>query len=109
MPTEEVEMTMPIDDGDGKGDLGGEPVIEPEPPTLEDLVNQSGILTNPNLPGINNFKQQKIETYVNGIIQAQGLNIANVQILSKDNGDDIRVTIFNNGAIHTQINYSQIP
>lgn len=107
MPIEEAEFVMPIDDGDGKGDIGGVPVADP--PTLEDLVNQSGILTNPNLPGINNFKQQKIKTYVNGIIQAQGLTVSNVQILIKDNGDDIRVTIFNNGAIHTQINYSQIP
>lgn len=109
MPIEETEITMPLDDGDGKGDLGGGPVIEPDPPTLEELVNQSGILTNPNLPGINNFKQQRIKTYVDGIVMAQALSIANVQILMKDNGDDIRITIYNNGAIHSQINYSQIP
>lgn len=107
MPVEEENLVMPLDEGDGKGELGGQPVTEP--PTLEDLLNQSGALTNPNLPGINNFKQQKIKTYVNGIIQAQALNVANVQILMKDNGDDIRVVIYNNGAVHSQINYSQIP
>lgn len=98
---------MPIEIIDEGGEGGGGGIVPP--PTLEDLVNQSGILTNPNLPGINHFKQQRIKTYVDGIIQAQGLNVANVQILIKDNGDDIRVTIYNNDAIHSQINYSQIP
>lgn len=93
----------PIDEGGGGGG------ISPAPPTMEDLLNQSGILTNPNLPGINHLKRQKINGYVNGIVVAQALNASKVQILMRDNGADIAVTIFNDGAIHSQINYSQIP
>lgn len=97
---------MPIEIIDEGGGGGG---ISPAPPTMEDLLNQSGILTNPNLPGINHLKRQKINGYVNGIVVAQALNASKVQILMRDNGSDIAVTIFNDGAIHSQINYSQIP
>lgn len=91
-----------IDEGGGGGGI-------PPAPTLEELLNQSGLLTNPNLPGINHMKQQAIKTYVDGIIQGQALDASKVQILMKDNGDDIRITIYNDGAVHSQINYSQIP
>ena len=91
-----------IDEGGGGGGI-------PPAPTLEELLNQSGLLTNPNLPGINHLKRQKINGYVNGIVVAQALNASKVQILMRDNGADIAVTIFNDGAIHSQINYSQIP
>ncbi len=95
----------PIDEG-GEGGGGG---IIPQPPTLEEIMNQSGQLTNPNLPGINHMKRTNISNYVAGIIQAQSLNASKVQILMKDIGTDISVTIYNDGAIHSQINYSQIP
>lgn len=78
-------------------------------PTLEEYVNRSWMLSNPNLPGINHVKQERINNYVNKIIQSQTLDVSKVQLLIKDNGDDIRVTVYNDGAIYTQINYSQIP
>ena len=99
---------MPIEIIDEGGEGGGGGII-PQPPTLEEIMNSSGQLTNPNLPGINHVKRTNINTYVAGIIQAQSLDASKVQILMKDVGNDISVTIYNDGAIHTQINYSQIP
>ncbi len=97
---------MPLEIIDEGGEGGGVP---PQPPTLEEIMNQSGQLTNRNLPGINHLKRTDISNYVAGIIQAQSLDASKVQILMKDIGADIAVTIYNDGAIHTQINYSQIP
>ncbi|MCC6837074.1 MAG: hypothetical protein IT234_00930 [Bacteroidia bacterium] len=99
--------TMPLEiiDEGGEGGGGG----TPQPPTLEEIMNQSGQLTNRNLPGINHLKRTDINNYVAGIIQAQSLNASKVQILMKDIGSDISVTIYNDGVIHSQINYSQIP
>lgn len=97
---------MPLEIIDEGGEGGG---VSPQPPTLEEIMNQSGQLTNRNLPGINHLKRTDISNYVAGIIQAQSLDASKVQILMKDIGADIAVTIYNDGAIHTQINYSQIP
>lgn len=99
-------MPLEIIDEGGEGGGGG---VTPQPPTLEEILNRSGQLTNPNLPGINHVKRTNISNYVNGIIQAQSLDASKVQILMKDIGADIAVTIYNDGAIHSQINYSQIP
>ena len=99
-------MPLEIIDEGGGGGGGG---ITPQPPTLEEILNSSGQLTNPNLPGINHVKRTNISNYVNGIIQSQGLIASKVQILMKDIGSDISVTIYNDGAVHSQINYSQIP
>ena len=66
-------------------------------------------LSNPDIPGINHLKRTNINTYVAGIIQSENLEAANVQLLMKDIGNDVSVTIYNDGAIHSQINYSQIP
>lgn len=99
-------MPLEIIDEGGGGGGGG---VTPQPPTLEEILNSSGQLTNANLPGINHVKRTNISNYVAGIIQAQSLDASKVQILMKDIGADIAVTIYNDGAIHTQINYSQIP
>lgn len=99
-------MPIEIIDEGGEGGGGGVP---PQPPTLEEIMNQSGQLTNPDLPGINHVKRTNINNYVAGIIQAQSLDASKVQILMKDIGADIAVTIYNDGAIHSQINYSKIP
>lgn len=99
-------MPLEIIDEGGEGGGGGG---TPQPPTLEEIMNQSGQLTNRNLPGINHLKRTDINNYVAGIIQAQSLDASKVQILMKDIGSDISVTIYNDGAIHSQINYSQIP
>lgn len=103
MPSEKIEIEESNNEHDSEEKL----LLENS--DLDKLVKESGILTNPNLPGINNVKQQKIQTYVNEIIQSQGFNTEDVQILVKDNGDDIRVTVYNNSEIYTQINYSKIP
>lgn len=77
-------------------------------PTIEELVNQSGVLTNINLPGINHMKQQIIQNYVNSLILGQSLDIHQAQIFNKDLGSDIRVSVYYNGELFTQINYSQL-
>lgn len=99
-------MPMEIIDEGGEGGGGGG---VPQPPTLEEIMNSSGQLTNPNLPGINHVKRTNINSYVNGIIQAQSLDVVKVQILMKDLGSDISIIIYNDGNLHSQINYSQIP
>lgn len=77
-------------------------------PTTEELVNQSGILTNINLPGINHVKEQIIQNYVNSLILGQGWDIHQAQIFNKDLGNDIRISVYYNGELFTQFNYSQI-
>ncbi|HSH64715.1 MAG TPA: hypothetical protein VLB84_02725 [Bacteroidia bacterium] len=77
-------------------------------PTIEELVNQSGILTNINLPGINHVKEQVIQNYVNSLILGQSLDIHQAQIFNKDLGNDIRISVYYNGELFTPINYSQL-
>jgi hypothetical protein len=76
--------------------------------TLQQLVDQSGVLTNASLPGINFVKQQIISSYVDGFIKGQGLDPVNAQIYSKDTGTDIFISIYYNNGLYSQIYYSQI-
>jgi len=101
MPTEKTDLEISVDGSEKDSEFIGK--------ELEELVRQSGMLTNIDMPGINHMKQKRIDAYVNEIVLVEGLDVSNVQILSKDNGGDIRVTIYNKEAIHSQINYSQIP
>jgi hypothetical protein len=76
--------------------------------SLQQLVDQSGILTNASLPGINFVKQQIINNYVDGFIKGLDLNPVNTQICSKDIGTDILVSIYYDNELYSQIYYSQI-
>jgi hypothetical protein len=76
--------------------------------TLQQLVDESGVLTNPDLPGVNYVKQQTIISYVDGFIKGQGLDPLKTQVYSKDTGTDIFISIYYNNELYSQIYYSQI-
>lgn len=76
--------------------------------TLQQLVDESGVLTNINLPGINYQKQLVIQNFSNNFILGQGLNPANGQVHNKELGNDILISIYHNGELLNQIYYSQL-
>lgn len=76
--------------------------------TLQQLVDQSGILTNINLPGINYQKQQVIQNAMNSYVLGLSLDITKAQVHNKDTGTDILISLYYNGELLHQVYYSQL-